>query len=57
MILKAKVKRIAWGYEDGYDTVCAKVPESREPAGEQVDVKLQPYGTAKLRMTEMPIVE
>lgn len=54
--VSAKMTPINWGFEEGYEIFCAKVPESREPAGEQIDVKLQPYGTAKLRMTEMPLI-
>ena len=52
--IKAGVKKIDWGYEDGYDTVCAKIPESREAIGEEEEIFLCPYGCAKLRMTELP---
>jgi hypothetical protein len=55
--VKAKVKEIAWGYADGYDTVCAKYPESRVGKGEITEVELYPYGCAKLRMTELPFCE
>ena len=55
--LKATVTPIEWGFEDGYDTVCAKVPASRTPAGEAREIELYPYGCAKLRMTELPIVK
>ncbi len=54
--VKAKVKRINWGLEDGFETVCAKIPESREPLGEEEEIELYPYGAAKLRMTELPLV-
>lgn len=57
VIIKAKAVKIDWGWEDGYETVCAKVPESREPVGETENVTLYPYGCAKLRMTEMPRVK
>ena len=57
VIIKAKVKPIAWGLEDGYETVCAKVPQSREPIGEEQEILLYPYGCAKLRMTELPKVD
>lgn len=56
VVIKAKVKEINWGYEDGYDTVCAKTPESRIPIGEEKEILLYPYGCAKLRMTELPLV-
>lgn len=52
--VKTGVKKINWGFEDGYDTVCAKIPESREAAGDEKEITLYPYGCAKLRMTEIP---
>ena len=55
--VKTTACRIDWGYADGYDTVCDKVPQSREPLSEAEEIILHPYGCAKLRMTEMPIVK
>lgn len=57
VVIKAAVKKIEWGFEDGYDTVCAKIPVSREPLGEKEEILLFPYGCAKLRMTELPLIE
>lgn len=54
--LKARLRRIPWGLEEGYEHVCAKVPESRTPISEEEEIALHPYGCAKLRMTEMPII-
>ncbi|MBQ7387338.1 MAG: glycoside hydrolase family 127 protein [Clostridia bacterium] len=54
VVLKTKVAPINWGFEDGYDSVCAKVPKSTEPTGDAREVELYPYGCAKLRMTELP---
>ena len=54
--VKAKMKKIHWGFEPGYDTVCAKVPQSTDPIGEEEIKELYPYGCAKLRMTELPMV-
>ena len=56
VVVKAQVCRIPWGFESGYDTVCAKVPESRLPIGEAKEIDLYPYGCAKLRLTELPLV-
>jgi hypothetical protein len=56
VVLKAKVKKIAWGLEEGYDSVCAKIPESRTPLSEETEIELHPYGCAKLRMTELPLI-
>ncbi|MBQ1945831.1 MAG: glycoside hydrolase family 127 protein [Clostridia bacterium] len=56
VIVKAQMREIAWGLEDGFERVCAKVPESREATGEIKEVELYPYGCAKLRMTEMPMI-
>ncbi|MBR4949774.1 MAG: glycoside hydrolase family 127 protein [Clostridia bacterium] len=55
--IKAKVKKIDWGFEEGYNTVCAKVPSSREAISEEIEIKLHPYGAAKLRMTEIPLIK
>ncbi len=55
--VKARVKEIEWGYEDGYDSVCAKVPESREGISGEEEITLYPYGCAKLRMTEIPLIK
>lgn len=57
VILKTSVRKIPWGLEDGFETVCAKVPESLEPIGEAEIAELYPYGCAKLRMTELPMVK
>ena len=56
VVVKAKVKRISWGLENGYESVCAKVPESTTPQGEEQEIELYPYGCAKLRMTELPLI-
>ena len=56
VIVKAKVKKICWGFENGYNTVCAKVPESTTPLEEEKEIELYPYGCAKLRMTELPLI-
>lgn len=55
--VKSNVCKINWGYEDGYDTVCAKIPESRKAISEGEELILYPYGCSKLRMTELPFAE
>lgn len=57
VILKTKVCKINWGLEDGYETVCAKIPESTEPLSNLETAELYPYGCAKLRMTEIPLIK
>lgn len=57
LTIRAHARKIPWGYADGYNTVCAKVPESREPVSEAETVTLCPYGCAKLRMTELPLLD
>ena len=53
----AKAASIDWGYEDGFNSVCAKKPDSRKPLAEPVMLELIPYGCAKLRMTELPLIK
>ena len=54
--LRALMKKIKWGTRYGFKTVCAKVPKSLEALGEAEYMQLIPYGCAKLRMTEMPLI-
>ena len=55
--LKARVKKINWGLEDGFEHVCAKKPASYKGIGADKEVLLYPYGCAKLRMTELPLLK
>lgn len=55
--LKAEAAAINWEYEDGYDSVCAKYPQSPARCGESETIDLIPYGCAKLRVTEMPYIK
>lgn len=57
LVLKTKVSRIDWDYAEGYTTVADKKPRSKTALSAPIDVELYPYGCAKLRMTEMPIVK
>lgn len=56
LIVKALIKKISWGFENGYENVCAKIPESLTPTSKEHEVELYPYGCAKLRMTELPLI-
>lgn len=55
--VKTKMAKIDWGFEDGYENICAKIPESRKAIAEAEEKVLYPYGCPKLRMTEMPDAE
>ncbi len=57
VVIKAKMKKIPWGKERFFEFVCAQVPSSREPIGVEEEKELYPYGNAKLRMTEMPLID
>ena len=51
--LETEMVVLNWEMENN---MCKPLPESLEPAGKKVRVKLQPYGCTTLRMTEMPLV-
>ncbi len=55
--VKAKMKKINWGYRFLYKSMCAKVPKSLKPLSEEKEIELVPYACAKLRMTEMPLIK
>ena len=55
--ITAKMQKIDWGLEDGYESVCAKIPQSRKAVSAAEELSLIPYGCAKLRMTLLPFVE
>ena len=57
VVLRRDMAPVAWDMLEGYDDVCNKVPAGRRAIGEKRNVELWPYGCAKLRMTEMPLIE
>ena len=54
--VKAKMQQINWGLKFPYRSVCRKTPKSRVPISEIQKIELCPYGCARLRMTEMPLL-
>lgn len=54
LTLRARVQRIDWEMEDGFETVCAAYPQSCTPIAPPETIDLIPYGCAKLRITELP---
>lgn len=54
--VKAKMQQINWGLKFPYRSVCRKAPKSRTPISRVQEIGLVPYGCARLRMTEMPVL-
>ena len=57
LVVKTQTCHIDWGLEEGYETLCAKLPRSTTPLDAPAETELYPYGCTKLRMTELPIVK
>ncbi len=55
--IQTKAQKINWGVNKDFDTVANKAPNSCEPIATEEAITLHPYGTAKLRMTEMPKIK
>jgi hypothetical protein len=55
--LTAKLARIDWGYADGYDCIPDYKPHATKALCAPETIELVPYGSAKLRMTEMPKIK
>lgn len=54
--VKANMQQIEWGLKFPYRSICRKTPKSTEPISDIQQIELCPYGCARLRMTEMPIL-
>ena len=54
--VKANMQQINWGLKFPYKSVCRKTPKSTKPVSGAQKIELCPYGCAKLRMTEMPVL-
>ena len=57
VILWTALAPVEWEWADGYDTVPAVTPVSRKAVAPAQELRLIPYGCAKLRMTELPMIE
>ncbi len=55
--LEADLVPINWGIQERFETICAEIPNERKAKGAPRKIKLAPYGGAKLRMTEMPLIK
>ncbi len=55
--IKAKMQQIEWGLKFPYRSIARKTPKSRAPISDVQEIELCPYGCARLRMTEMPVLE
>ena len=56
MTVKANMQQIDWGLKFPYKSICRKTPKSTEPVSQVQKIELCPYGCARLRMTEMPLL-
>ena len=54
--VSADMRKIKWGHRFMFKDICARTPKSTVPISEAERIELYPYCCAKLRMTEMPIV-
>lgn len=55
--IKANMQKINWGLKFPYRSVARKMPKSRKPISDVQKIQLCPYGCARLRMTEMPMLK
>ncbi len=55
--IKANMRQLDWGLKFPYKSIARKTPKSRKPISEVQKIELCPYGCARLRMTEMPLVD
>ncbi|MDO4741583.1 MAG: hypothetical protein Q4A66_13025, partial [Eubacteriales bacterium] len=54
--VRAGMARVAWDYAEGYGSIAAAKHRCSRARSDCKMFDLVPYGAAKLRMTEMPMV-
>ncbi len=54
--IKANMQQINWGLKFPYRSIARKIPKSRILISQVQKIELCPYGCARLRMTEMPVL-
>ena len=57
LMLKTKMAKVDWKYDEEYPDMCAELPTSNKAVAEAEEIMLYPYGCTSLRMTEMPEVK
>lgn len=57
VVVRAPLRRIDWGYKFPFRSVCRKTPRSVAPLSPAARMELIPYGCARLRMTELPLLQ
>ena len=55
--IKANMQHINWGLKFPYRSIARKLPKSTKPISKIQKIELCPYGCARLRMTEMPLLD
>ena len=56
LTIKANMQQINWGLKFPYRSIARKTPKSTKPISDVQKIELCPYGCARLRMTEMPVL-
>lgn len=56
LVIRCAMAKVDWPLADGYDSVPATHPASQKAISQPEEQTLIPYGCAKLRMTEMPLL-
>ena len=57
LTITALMQQIDWGLKFPYKSIARTTPKSRTPVSAVQKVQLIPYGCARLRMTEMPVLK